>query len=45
MGKMQGEILAIPRRRWEDNIRMGLQEIWWGRGIVEWVDLGEDRDK
>jgi hypothetical protein len=23
---------------------MGLQEIWWGRGIVDWVDLTEDRE-
>jgi hypothetical protein len=24
---------------------MGLQEIWRGGGIVDWVDLAEDRDK
>jgi len=44
-GKCEGKRLAIPRRRWEDNIRMGLQEMWWGRGILDWVDLAEDRDK
>ena len=21
------------------------KKIWWGRGIVDWVDLTEDRDK
>jgi hypothetical protein len=33
---------AIPRRRWEDNIRMDLREIGWGG--VDWIDLAQDRD-
>jgi hypothetical protein len=25
--------LGRPRRRWEDNIKMDLQEVGWGRGV------------
>jgi hypothetical protein len=32
-----------PRRGWEDNIRMGLEEIGWGD--MDWIDLGQDRDQ
>jgi hypothetical protein len=31
-----------PRRRWEDNIKMDLQEI--GCGGMEWIELAQDRD-
>ena len=31
-----------PRRRWEDNIRMDLEEIGINAGI--WVDSAQDRD-
>jgi hypothetical protein len=34
--------LGRPRRRWEDNIRMDLQEV--GRGGMEWIDMAQDRD-
>ena len=34
--------LVRPRRRWEHNIRMELEEI--GINAVNWVDLAEDRD-
>ena len=33
--------LGRPRRRWEDNIRMDLQEI--GINTRNWVDLAQDR--
>jgi len=33
----------IPRRRWEDNIKMDLQEV--GYGGMEWIDLSQDRDR
>jgi hypothetical protein len=33
-----------PRRRWEDNIKMNLQEFGWGGGI-DWTDLAQDRDR
>jgi hypothetical protein len=35
--------LGRPRRRWEDNIRMDLREIWWE--IVDWMHMAEDRDQ
>jgi hypothetical protein len=37
-------LLGRPRRRWEDNITMDLQEV---RGGVreDWMDLAQDRDR
>jgi hypothetical protein len=35
--------LGRPRRRWEDNIKMGLREI--GLGDVDWIRLAQDRDR
>jgi hypothetical protein len=35
--------LGRPRRRWEDNIKMYLQEVGW-RG-VDWIDMAQDRDR
>jgi len=35
--------LGIPRRRWEDNIRMDLPEV--GYGGMDWIDLAQDRDR
>ena len=34
--------LRRPRRRWEDNIRMGLEQI--GINAGNWVDSAQDRD-
>ena len=34
--------LGRPRRRWEDNIRMDLEEI--GISAGNWVDLAQDRN-
>ena len=31
-----------PRRRWEDNVKMDLQEVGGGRG--DWMVLAQDRD-
>ncbi|PNF16896.1 hypothetical protein B7P43_G04720 [Cryptotermes secundus] len=31
-----------PRRRWVDNIRMDLREIWDG---MDWINLAQDRDQ
>ena len=35
--------LGRPRRRWEDNIKMDLQEV--GCGGKEWIDLSQDRNR
>jgi hypothetical protein len=44
VGKPEGKRpLGRPRRRWVDNIKMGLLEIFWGG--VDWVGLFQDRDK
>jgi len=34
--------LGRPRRRWEDNIKMDLQEV--GCGGMDWIELAQDRD-
>jgi hypothetical protein len=31
-----------PRRRWEDNIKMDLQDVGWG---MDWIELAHDRDR
>ena len=41
-GKPTGKrALGRPRRRWEDNIRMYLEEI--GISVANWVDSAQDR--
>jgi hypothetical protein len=35
--------LGRPRRRWEDNIKMDVQEAGGGRG--DWMELAQDRDR
>jgi hypothetical protein len=35
--------LGKPRRRWEDNIKMDLQEV--GCGGLDWIKLAQDRDR
>jgi hypothetical protein len=38
VGKSEGKRpLGIPRRSWEDNIKMNLREIGWGG--TDWIDL------
>jgi len=32
-----------PRRRWDDNINMDLQEV--GCGGMDWIELAQDRDR
>ena len=39
-GKRQ---LGRPRRRWEDNIKMDLQEV--GVSCEDWMELAQDRDR
>ena len=35
--------LGRPGRRWEDNIKMDLQEV--ERGCGDWMELAQDRDR
>jgi hypothetical protein len=44
VGKPEGKgPLGRPRRRWEDNIKMGLQEVGGGRG--DRMEFAQDRDR
>ena len=44
VGKPEGKRqLGRPRRRWEDNIKMNLQEV--GEGHGDWMELAQDRDR
>jgi hypothetical protein len=44
VGKPEGKRpVGRPRRRWEDNIRMDLQEL--GGSCVDWMELAHDRDR
>ena len=43
VGKPEGKRpLGRPRRRWEDNIKMDLQEV--GGCCRDWMGLAQDRD-
>jgi hypothetical protein len=44
VGKPEGKrSLGRHRRRWEDNIKMDLQEVecW----VIDWIKLAQDRDR
>jgi hypothetical protein len=44
VGRLDGKRpLVRPRRRWENNIKMDLQEVEWGG--MDWIDLAQDRDR
>jgi hypothetical protein len=44
VGRPEGRSpLGRPRRRWEDNIEMGLREI--GFGDVDWIHWAQDRHR
>ena len=44
VGKIEGQTpLGRPRHRWEDNIKMDLQEV--GCGGIDWIDLAQNRDR
>ena len=44
MGKPEGKRQpGRPRRRWEDNNKMDLQQVGY-RG-VDWIDLAQDRER
>ena len=44
LGKPEGKRpMGRPRHRWEDNIKMDLQEV--GCGVMDWIKLAQDRDR
>jgi hypothetical protein len=44
VGRPEGKrALGRPRRRWEDNIKMDLQEVGWGG--MDWIDMAQDRNR
>ena len=42
-GNLREKTLGRPRRRWEDNIKMDLQEV--GGCCGDWMELAQDRDR
>jgi hypothetical protein len=43
VGKPEGKrLLGRPRCRWENNIKIDLQEL--GYGVMDWIELLQDRD-
>jgi len=44
VGKPEGKRpLGRPRSRWEDNIKVDLQEV--GCRVKDWIELAQDRDR
>jgi hypothetical protein len=44
VGKPEGKRpVGSPRRKWEDNVKMALQEV--GCGGMDWIELAQDRDR
>jgi hypothetical protein len=43
LGKYKLDLVRVPRRRWEDEIRMDLRETGWGS--IDWIKLAQDRDR
>jgi hypothetical protein len=44
VGKPEGKRpLGRPRRRWKDNIKMGLQEV--GRRSMDWNELAQNMER
>ena len=44
VGKPEGKrLLGRPRRKWEDNTKMDIQDV--GCGGMDWIDLAQDRDR
>jgi len=44
VGKPEGKRpTGRPRRRWDDNIKIYLQDV--GCGGMDWIELAQDRDR
>jgi hypothetical protein len=43
-GKPEGRRpLETPRRRWQNNIKMDLQEVGWKE--MHWIDVAQDKER
>jgi len=42
-GDLEKRTFGRPWRRWEDNIKMDLQDV--AREVMDWIDLAQDRDR
>jgi hypothetical protein len=43
VGKPEGRRpLGRPKRRWVDNMKIDLREIWYG---MDWIDLTQDKEQ
>ena len=42
-GNVGEEIICVSRRRWDDNIKMDLQEM--GIGFMDWVELAQNMNR
>jgi hypothetical protein len=43
VGRREGRRpLGRPKLRWEENMKMDLQEVGWG---MDWIELVQDRDR
>jgi hypothetical protein len=42
VGRSERRPLGRPRRGWEHNIKMDLQEVGWG---MDWIHMAQDRDR
>jgi hypothetical protein len=44
VGRHEGRSpLGRPRRGWENNVKIDLQEVGWGG--MDWIDMAQDRDR
>jgi hypothetical protein len=43
VGRQGKRPLGRPRHRWDDNIKMELQEVGWVG--MDWIDMAQDRDR
>jgi hypothetical protein len=37
--------MGRPRHRWENNIKMNLQEVGFGGEGMDWIELAQDRER
>jgi hypothetical protein len=46
VGRPEGKRAHVRRQNgWENNSKVDPQEVGRGRGSMDWIDLGQDRDR